>query len=612
MTRALQSASPHQQPRPAPPPFLIALLLVLTASGAHADGDRSRQGDVDPSALFIGRVDVSVVNVEVFVSDRAGNPVSGLNREDFLLLKDGEPVEISNFYAAERPAHLEESLRALASAERRSNDQEAFLPSDRQLNLVVYVDHANLRPNNRKRVLDDLRGFLTERAGQGDNVMLVGYSSSVQVEQPFTRDVTRILDGLDRLGKAATRRQIDDLERRRILARVAESAQDTVNRDPLSRPIDGIQTAYGSIRNYVLERRSELRLTTKALRDTLRSLAGLPGRKALIYVSDGLPARPGEELYQAMADLFSAGGGSGEAVLDPTLEALRDDQGQVFNELIREANAQQVTFYPVDARGPRGEGRLSSEFGNQSAGPAGNVALAALAEASLQEPLIAMASATGGRSILNTFAFDAALGKAGLAFDSFYSLGFTLPEGGDGAFHALEVIVRHPDYKVRHRSGFQDKPEAERVGDRTLSSLFLEANDNPLGIGLTFGEPAKKKGNFELPILVRIPFRELTLVPQGEQQQGRLQIFLAVRDEEGRVSALHQQPYPVSLTRAQAQQAKNQDIGYSAQLAVRPGTATVAVGVWDEVSGIKAFVQERVLVGNRRLDGGGRRRGARP
>ncbi len=611
MTRAIPSASPHRASRPTPLSLLILLLLVPTPAPTRADTGQA--GDIDPSALFIGRVDVSVVNVEVFVSDPDGNPVTGLSQEDFLLLKDGEPVEISNFYAAERPSRLEENLRALdVPARQQTGAEAAFLPNDRQLNLVVYVDHANLRPHNRKRVLDDLRGFLTERAGQGDNVMLVGFSNSVQIEQPFTRDPTRILDALDRLGKAATRRQIDDLERRRILARVAEAAQDTVSRNPTSRPIDGIQTAYGSIRSYVLERRSELRLTTKALRDTLRSLAGLPGRKALIYVSDGLPARPGEELYQAMADLFSAGGGTGEPVLDPTLEALRDDQGQLFNELIREANAQQVTFYPVDARGPRGEGRLSSEFGNQAGGPAGNVALAAVAEAGFQEPLIAMAVATGGRSILNTFAFESALGQTGRAFDSFYSLGFTLLEGGDGAFHTLDVVVRHPDYKVRHRTGFQDKPEIERVADRTLSSLFLEATDNPLGIGLSFGNPAKKKGNYELPILIRIPFRELTLIPQGDQQQGRLQIFLAVRDEEGRVSSLHQQPYPLSLTRAQAQQAKDQDIGYSAQLAVRPGTATVAVGVWDELSGVKAFVQERVLVGNRRLDGGNRRRGTRP
>lgn len=586
----------------------LALVLAVPVAGQNPD----RQEPQPPSALFLGKVDVSVVNVEVYVTDADGNPVSGLTSDDFVLLEDGQPVEISNFYAATRPDRLQENLAALNRPLRPlPSTQDPFLPNDQQLNLIVYIDHTNLRPDNRKRVLADMRSFLVERAHQGDNIMLVGYGGSVKVEQPLTREPTRILDALDRLGKAATRRQIDDLERRRILSRMAESAQDNNSRDPLSIPIDGVSNAYSAIRSYVQERRSEMRLTTKALRETLRALAGLPGRKALVYVSDGLPARPGEELYQVMADLFSAGS-LGEPVIDPTIEALREDQGQLFNDVIREANAQQVTFYPIDARGPRGEGRLSAEFGNQAGGPAGNTVLAGLREASLQEPLIDLAEATGGATILNTFNFDQALTTASSAFDTFYSLGFTLPEGGDGSFHQLEVVVRHPDYHVRHRSGFQDKPEIERMADRTLSSLFLEANDNPLQIAVAFGKAKKRKKNYELPLMVRIPFRALTLLPRGDQREGRLQIFVAVRDEKGRVSDLHQEPYPLSLTRAQAAQAHDQDIGYGHTFAVRPGTATIAIGVWDEVSGSKSFIQQRVLVGNRRIDGGGRRRSTGP
>lgn len=58
------------------------------------------------SSIFFEALDVNLVNVEVFVTDRKGVPVTGLTADDFELLEDGRPVEISNFYAVDggRPA----------------------------------------------------------------------------------------------------------------------------------------------------------------------------------------------------------------------------------------------------------------------------------------------------------------------------------------------------------------------------------------------------------------------------------------------------------------------------------------------------------------------------
>lgn len=48
------------------------------------------------------RVDVTVVNVDVVVTDRQGNPIPGLKATDFVLLENGEEVEISHFTAYSR------------------------------------------------------------------------------------------------------------------------------------------------------------------------------------------------------------------------------------------------------------------------------------------------------------------------------------------------------------------------------------------------------------------------------------------------------------------------------------------------------------------------------
>ena len=40
----------------------------------------------------------------------------------------------------------------------------------------------------------------------------------------------------------------------------------------------------------------------------VNSLSGLPGRKALLHVSDGISVTPGEELFQALFELCGGGG----------------------------------------------------------------------------------------------------------------------------------------------------------------------------------------------------------------------------------------------------------------------------------------------------------------
>jgi len=55
----------------------------------------------------IEKIDVNVVNVDVTVTDRAGNPVRGLTRDDFQILEDGKLQKVTNFYAVENGGRAE-------------------------------------------------------------------------------------------------------------------------------------------------------------------------------------------------------------------------------------------------------------------------------------------------------------------------------------------------------------------------------------------------------------------------------------------------------------------------------------------------------------------------
>lgn len=573
--------------------FLLALaaaVLLAAALGLPVFGQ-------DPP-LFIDRVDIEVVNVEVFVTDRDGNHVSGLTLGDFELFEDGERIEITNFYTVLRDdralADADLTLEELRRAPPPAPDAERpLLPEDQQLNLLVYVDNFNLHPHERSRVLEELDGFLEDRLIQGDRVMLVGYGGSLEILFPFTRDRARVREGLERLGKAATHRPINDAERRRTLRLM----RDTLSYPTGTSPLDA---AYQMLRAYVQQEQTELRATARSLLQVVRAQAGLPGRKALIYISSGLSKRPGEDLYAYLEQLFGdaqlQGASAAGEFIDPSMEALVEDASDLFDLIVREANAQQVTLYPVDARGSGGSS-MSAEFDDLGVGGAGRVVLDQVRSTGLQEPLLEMAQGTGGRAIVNTLNFDDAFARVGGDFDNFYSLGYRPRQGRDGELHKIEVKVANPELRVRHRETYDNKPELERIGDRTLSSLVLDMASNPLGAQIAFGPPEQTSGRkWEVPLLVRVPIDKVTILPNGDVHEGRLHFFLAVQDQEG-LSKLHHETYPISIPADRLADAAGREIGYTARIKVRKGVPKIAIGIFDELSGIQSFLQQSVLVG---------------
>lgn len=574
-------------------PKLVACLALLLGLAVPAVAQQE-----EPTSLFIDRVDVNVINVEVFVTDRQGNRVTGLTAEDFEIFEDGRPVEISNFYAVAREGRAERSFerdRALVAGTPRAELE--VLPEDQQLSLLVYVDNFNLRPGSRNKVLRQMEGFIEDRIVQGDRVMLVSFNRSIEVVTPFTTDRNEIGEGVRKLRKMAGYRELVEGDRREVLREINFFAQ-SIGTDPGS--------AYGMavdrVRSFVAKSQEDLEQSAKGLRSVTRSLSGLPGRKALLYVSDGLSELPGQELYDHVYRIFASSVASSAGLnIERASETFDNYRPEILRETIADANAHQVTFYTLDARGSTGSGgTLSAEFETLGAEGAGTSELDSVRTANLTAPMVNMAERTGGTAIRNTDNFDGALANMAKDFESFYSLGFRSPRGGDSSYHRIKVEVKRPGLTARHRSGYVDKPQVERVADRTLSSLLLEAEQNPLGIGIDFGPPQKQKSDrYILPVIIRIPVRDVALLPQGDKEQGKLTIFVAVRDEVGGVSDIHRLPVNLSFTREQLESVRaSGEFAYRTNLEIRGGTPKVAIGVWDELSGTESFVHKRVLLEN--------------
>lgn len=557
--------------------ILVAALVASLASPTLAQtppADAVPDGDGVP---FVDTVDIQVVNVEIYVTDKDDQPVTGLGVEDFEIYEDGRRQEVTNFYAVEarRPAIAPNRIEPLDEGAPPPPLWTPPSEAEQRLHLIVYFDNLFLRPANRNKVIDQVERFLHTRVEREDQVMLVTYDRGIHVRQAFTNDLDVLVEQLGKIEKLSSFAVQKETDRREVLERV-ETAQDGFS-------------AESHVDFYAKNLHFDVRQSIGALEEIVGSLAGLPGRKALLYVSDGLPMTPGEDLFHLLELRFQGAGGP--------LQAQRYRVRRDFRDLIARANANRVTFYTLEAAGLRSHQSLSAEYGHIDSQDL--IEIDAIRDATREEPLMYMAEETGGLAAFNTNNLLGALDEMARDFGTYYSLGYRPVHFDAGRYHEIEIkIAGRKGLKVRHRKGYRDKTPDVRLNEGTMATLLYGVGDNRLDIELRFGQPtAAEKGEVLLPLEVRIPIGKLALLPQGGLHTGRLVVSTAVIDPSGRLSDPVRRNVPLQIPDADIEAARGQFFVYEAQLRIRRGGHRVAVVVLDELSGETASVARAVEIG---------------
>jgi hypothetical protein len=145
-----------------------------------------------------------------------------------------------------------------------------------------------------------------------------------------------------------------------------------------------------------------------------------------------------------------------------------------------------------------------------------------------------------------------------------------------------------------------DVPLDERINNKTLAAAIHGVADNPLGITVaTNGEIVKRDdGTFLLPVIITVPIGQLVLIPSVDDHNGRISIYLTVRDQRGDLSPTVHREYPIVVPNDRLAAALGQSAGFTLRLAVRPGRQRVAVGLRDEVARTEAVTFFEVEVGD--------------
>jgi VWFA-related protein len=533
-----------------------------------------------PEDEFFGAaVHVSIVNVDVYVTDKDGNPVTGLTETDFEVFDDGQPVEITNFYAVEdgRPA-APAAAPAPAAAEPAlppGVEPEEETPPEQKLRLVVFVDNFNSMPLERNRVIPDLRRFLLE-LDDDDEVLLVTYDRALNVRVPFTGDHNRIADALLELKDLTGFRTAKESQRREAIRGIEKA--------------EGLSEAMMFAVNYAEAETLEVRETIEALRELLDSFAGLPGRKAMLHVSSGIPMVAGQELFEAVDVRFDDS--------RAFMEMARYDVSRDYHGLAAQANAHRVSFYTLDAGGLRPDTFGGAEY-TAIRSPGTRSRINSAAEASHQSSLRYLAERTGGRAIVNRNEVFPVLHEIGEALQTYYSLGYPERQAVEGRYHSIKVEVKRPGVQVRHRDGYRSRSINERMIDRVRTALSYTFVDNPLGVEARPGEVLRRDRNeYLVPVQVRIPLENVVLLPRADgKHEARLRLFVAAIDDQGRASGIEEVPIGFRLPAEHADAARKESYIHTHRLLMREGLQKVAIGVLDEFGAMHSVVSLPVRVG---------------
>src|SRR5664279_3507043 len=555
---------------------LLFPLLILVSGALAAPRARAQASPDRAAGPYVARGEVvSVTNLDVVVTDGKGNRITGLKKDDFIVIEDNLEQAITNFSPIEQGKMLLPADEVPAAA---APVQPAGVPpappsvtSAPKTRIVIFIDNLHLSPFNRNRVLRSVETFV--RDGVKDNVegMIVVWNRTLKIRRKFTNDGRDLSDVLKQIEDESTLGQEILADRRGVI----QAIDDSTTADQ----------AAGRVRSYCLQLDNDLTFTIDAMKTTIDQLAGVDGRKILIHVSDGLPQSPGAELWQYISDKYRDASTHSTSLFE-------FDRTTKYLSVVQAANASGVAVYTIDASGLSVDSNVSAE--NRTTSQRIDVFLE---RNNLQSMLSLMAEETGGEAIINKNDVLVALKNIEKDYTSYYSIGYRSVRSGLDRPHKDEVKVKKTGFTVRARRSYLEKGVETKVREAVTSALFFPRDDNPLAVGLEVGKPVPAdRENFAVPVVIRIPYSRLAMLPEGSKVRGRVVFYFVVIDSAGLQSELTTQPVPIEKDVKEFETLVRKDFVYDVKLIMIPGGQKLSIAVRDDVTNQVSYLQKSVFI----------------
>jgi VWFA-related protein len=443
---------------------------------ANAQEKKPAQPPKPTETEDVVRITTELVQTDVMVFDKDGRFVPGLEREQFELLIDGQPQEISLFESVLAGGRKETST--LRAARDNKPTQPATGEPDesvRSRTVLFFINDLHLSASSVSRTHKLITNFVNQMMRPEDQIAITSASGQIGFLQQLTDNPAVLHAALERVkivpgsSRDGDRPYMSDyaaylmVERndRALFDYFVEATMKANGMPEPMRPIAAAQVEQRS-RRLVVQGDFIIKNALSSLVNLMNVTAKLPGRKLVFFISEGfVPNFTGSDFTTMIRRATSSAARSG------------------------------VVIYSLDPRGLH----IDSAFDASNSGgydPSGVFQNRMSGERTfVQEPLHALAADTGGRALLNSNDLEDQLQKGLDETSRYYLLAWRPLDEKQRAsnFSKIKVtIAGRPGLKVQLRRGYLGPPPGKsEVKVDTTASATLEGT-NTLGVTETSTE----------------------------------------------------------------------------------------------------------------------------
>jgi VWFA-related protein len=491
------------------------------------------------------RTNTRLVLVDVVATDSKGQRVPDLKASDLTVLEDGKPQKISGF-------NFERS------------DASSARVAQIQLPPSVVTNAPKFQSNSLNVILfDTANGDFTEQVYAHDQ--LLKFLNGAALDRPVA--IFALQTQLKLLHDFST-------DNKALSAAVAKYRPPAKNNN--SESMESRASAFSTRGDYHTSER-DIENTLNQLNVLAKVLAGYPGRKNLIWLSESFPLTlfP-ETLNQGHMDgqsLRSAVRGAANPA-STQQNLVSSAPFKTYAELVKKVSdalmSAQVAVYPVDAGAVGRNDHLAS-----------------------QHTMNNMAESTGGKSFMNSN--DLVLGLRNGIEDgsSYYTLTY-YPENKnwDGLFRRIQVKSSRPNLSLRYREGYYavdpekiNKQDSDAVAENFSRLLELDAPTATQVIFQAQVQPPSEK-NKKVVVTFHIDPRTLAFEKKDNGVEfAKLSCTVWAYGKDRDKPTMSSGTVTANLSASEYQQMMQQRfLPCDRQLDLKPGTYALRMGVLDRAS----------------------------
>lgn len=531
--------------------FSLSLLLTGAILAAQTAPPSSNATD-QPTTVI--RSNTRLVQVSVVVRDKSGKPVTHLTKEDFTVFDEGRPQHIA-FFGSETPSVPAPVTPGHLPPNFFTNRFDLKGQDPGQVTIVLF-DALNTSFEDQAWVRGQIIRFL-QHVSPEDHVALYGLNTELIVLQDFTQDSSALLNAV----KSFTPKELAAFD----VSHPGDLDVPALRNDPAWMKFQArVNEASQMISDQYKVNR--VNATIAAIESIANHVAGIPGRKNLVWVSGGFPMEIGMGVIAPDRDT---------RLLNP-------------NDAARALSSVSMAIYPIDAHGIENPGMGPSM---QSPGKANE---SFFARQSSRDSFRLLADATGGKAFYGS---NDVADAARRAFDDgrySYTLGF-YPDHGkwDGRYRKIKVTLKTPAAQVRYRKGYFSYPDRPADEDKIKAELVdaavspLEATNLAMLISVKPIAPLEKRN---LDLRIEMDPKQFLLSFADGHDTGALDMYYLQRDVRGKILAADKHRLGLNFDPKQYEFLAKAGIIFESHLTMHADTSEIRVVIRDAGSGAMGSV----------------------